>query len=74
MAEQQDEAVLVLADMAGNIYVLTRDALERARIAGELAVRVQERLSDVSGFAPAFRVLGTVPAGVLAGQDTPTCV
>jgi hypothetical protein len=71
MVEQRDEAVLVLTDMAGNIHVLTRDALERARVAGDLADRVKAHLADVSGYAPAFRVLGTVPAGTLTALDAP---
>lgn len=71
MADRGDETVLVLKDMAGNFYLLTRDTLERARVSAELKPHLEEQLGDVGGFAQGFRIAGTLPAGAVTALGLP---
>ena len=66
MVDRGDETVLVLKDMAGNFYLLTRDTLERARVSAELKPHLEEQLGDVGGFSQGFQIVGTLPAGAVS--------
>ena len=78
MAESDSEAVLVLADMAGNYYILTRDVLERTRVASEVKARVEEHIVDVVGFSQSgggYRVIGVIPCDAVPAESrTPRTV
>jgi hypothetical protein len=70
MAGNGEETVLVLKDMAGNFYLLTRDTLERARVSADLKPHLEEQLGDVGGFALGFQIVGTLPAGAVPELTT----